>query len=153
MAFFMLSFPRITKNCPLYVSMYDVTDSVLLASFVEAQTSCGVPYVMSCIFTYYVVRIYVFCHTCLRIYVVRILSYVFHLGYICYDDGCHLKRFAQNSVRSDVSAIAKFIAQLHIVIDRMHFKGHIDEWCKQNCNPDSFSDLDNVRMCVITYVL
>lgn len=108
----------------------------------------------------HVLHIYLLCRTYLRIlsyvftyYVVRILSYVFHLGYICYDDGCHLKRFAQNSVRSDVSAIAKFIAQLHIVIDRMHFKGHIDEWCKQNCNPDSFSDLDNVRMCVITYVL
>lgn len=39
MAFFMLSFPRITKNCLLYVSIYYVTENVLL---VEAETTFGV---------------------------------------------------------------------------------------------------------------
>ena len=80
------------------------------------------------------------------------------LEYICYDDGCHLRRFAQNPVRSDVTNTSKFIAQLKIVIDRMHFQGHVDDWCKRNCNPNNFPDLEHVRgidnhlftfMCVI----
>ena len=65
-------------------------------------------------------------------------------GYIVYDDGCHLKKFATNPVRSCLTPTAKKIAETTIVVDKMHFKGHIDEWCKRHCNPNHFSDLENV---------
>ena len=67
-----------------------------------------------------------------------------HIEYICYDDGCHLRRFAQNPARCNVTETAKMIAQLKIVIDRMHFQRHVDDWCRRNCNPNSFSDLEHV---------
>ena len=65
-------------------------------------------------------------------------------GYICYDDGCHLKRYASHPERSTQTPSAQILASLSIVIDKMHFKGHVDEWCKQNCNPYSYADLNKV---------
>ena len=62
-------------------------------------------------------------------------------GYIVYDDGCHLNKFATNPVRS---SLTQQIAETIIVVDKMHFKGHTDEWCKQQCDPNNFSDLENV---------
>ena len=35
--------------------------------------------------------------------------------------------------------------QGYIVVDKLHMKGHIDPWCKANCDAKSFTDLDNVR--------
>ena len=55
--------------------------------------------------------------------------------YMCYDDGCHLRKFARNPVRSQVSAESKLISQLEIVVDKMHMRSHTDSWCKQNCDP------------------
>ena len=63
---------------------------------------------------------------------------------ICYDDGCHLRRFAQNPVRCDLTGTSKLIANLKIFIDRLHFMGHTDDWCRQNCNPDTLPLLQNV---------
>ncbi len=31
-----------------------------------------------------------------------------------------------------------------VVIDKMQFKGHIDPWCKQHCNPYNFEELEGV---------
>lgn len=61
-----------------------------------------------------------------------------------YDDGCHLLKFAANPMRSGLTTTAERIAQMHIVIDRMHFKGHIDPWCKAHCNPNDLSELEKV---------
>ena len=72
---------------------------------------------------------------------------------ICYDDGCHLRRFAQNPVRRDVTATSKVIANLEIVIDCSHFKGHTDDWCKRNCIPDSLPLLQNVSIKAIKILL
>ena len=40
-------------------------------------------------------------------------------------------------------------SNLNIVIDKMHFKGHIDSWCKEYCNPNAFEILNGVSPCVI----
>ena len=64
--------------------------------------------------------------------------------YICYDDGCHLRRFARNPVRSQLTSTTIQLAQVEIVIDKMHMAGHIDKWCHDNCDPKLFTDLDNV---------
>ena len=64
---------------------------------------------------------------------------------LCYDDGCHLKKYAQNPQRASLTDTAKKLASLNIVIDKMHYKGHVDEWCKRNCNPYMVEGLKNVR--------
>jgi hypothetical protein len=63
---------------------------------------------------------------------------------VCYDDACHLVKYATNSVRSTLTATAKRMAEMSYVVDRMHFKGHIDPWCKSNCNPDRFPAMEQV---------
>ena len=65
--------------------------------------------------------------------------------YICYDDGCHLRKYARNGCRKDVTPTVKCLAKIEIVVDKMHFSGHTDKWCMENCNPNNFRDLDNVR--------
>lgn len=63
---------------------------------------------------------------------------------ICYDDGCHLKRYATNPTRSALTVTASRLAPMNFVIDRMHYKGHIDPWCHEHCNPQKLKDLENV---------
>ena len=66
------------------------------------------------------------------------------LAYICYDDGCHLRKFAKNPIRSQVSTVSKQIAEKDIIIDKMHMKNHVDQWCKEHCDPRKKPDLDKV---------
>lgn len=68
----------------------------------------------------------------------------FLTGYICYDDGCHLSKYATNPCRRDLTPITQAISQMSIVIDKMHMAGHVDAWCKENCDPRKFRDLDEV---------
>ncbi|CAB4006023.1 Hypothetical predicted protein [Paramuricea clavata] len=63
------------------------------------------------------------------------------LGTICYDDACHLKRFAMNPKRCSLTPTATLISTRDIVCDRFHFRNHIDKWCKKHCNPDQCNDL------------
>ena len=71
------------------------------------------------------------------------------LGTICYDDGCHLKKYATNTSRSTMTTTARHIATMNFVIDRMHFKGHVDPWCHENCDPNKLKEMENV--CVTIY--
>lgn len=73
-----------------------------------------------------------------------ILHCVINVGYICYDDGCHLTKYAQNPCRSHLTKTAKDMAEMSIVIDCMHMKGHTDLWCKKTCDPNLFPQLNNV---------
>lgn len=68
-----------------------------------------------------------------------------NVEFVVYDDACHLKKYCINPVRSGLSVTAALIAQKNIVVDKMHFKGHIDGWCHRHCNPNDFSELNNVR--------
>ena len=69
-----------------------------------------------------------------------------YIGFIVYDDGCHLKKFAINPVRSMLTDTFKKIKDMNIVIDRMHSKGHIDHLCPQHCNPHDFVELEGVQI-------
>ena len=60
---------------------------------------------------------------------------------ICYDDACHLKKFALNPKRSDLTAISKKMSQMDMVCDKFHFKNHVDAWCKKHCNPYTCANL------------
>ena len=64
--------------------------------------------------------------------------------FIVYDDGCHLRRFAQNSSRSKVTPTAKKLSQIEVVVDKLHMEGHVDKWCKDNCDPHNFEALRHV---------
>lgn len=75
-------------------------------------------------------------------------------GVICYDDACHLKKFAQNPVRSDLTEIAKRLKGMKMVCDKFHFRNHVDSWCKVNCNPYSTTDLEVIFFKVLAiYIL
>ena len=75
-----------------------------------------------------------------------LLSYypILTLVYLCYDDGCHLKKYAANPKRATQTPTAQKLATMKIVIDKMHFRGHTDTWCQEHCNPYKFDDLNNV---------
>ena len=64
--------------------------------------------------------------------------------YICYDDGCHLRKFARHTSRKDETITAQKLASIEIVVDKMHMAGHTDQWCLTNCDPHLFSDFNNV---------
>lgn len=74
------------------------------------------------------------------------LIHSFTLKFICYDDGCHLRRYARQTSRKDLTETTKRLAQVEIVVDKMHMHGHIDQWCKANCDASAFSQLDKVRI-------
>ena len=63
---------------------------------------------------------------------------------LCYDDGCHLRKYAQNPVRASLSNTAIQLSKLEIVVDKMHFTGHTDKWCRATCNPYNVEALENV---------
>ena len=67
-------------------------------------------------------------------------------GVICYDDGCHLKKYAER--RKELTQTAERLASCQIVIDKMHFRGHVDKWCLENCNPYKLPELNDVSMHV-----
>ena len=79
-----------------------------------------------------------------------ILSFDNSIGYICYNDACHLQKYAQNPCRSHLTKTADAISNLKFVIDRMHMKGHTDTWCKRSCDPKLFPQLNNVSQNITT---
>ena len=72
--------------------------------------------------------------------------YYLSTEYICYDDGCHLRKYAMNPSRREQTITTQTIAKLSIVIDKMHMAGHVDNWCQQNCDPRRFRELDEVSV-------
>ena len=65
------------------------------------------------------------------------------IGYICYDDGCHLKKYAMNPCRKELTSTTKI---LKIAVDKMHMAGHVDVWCKRNCDPALYPELEKVSI-------
>ena len=70
--------------------------------------------------------------------------------FICYDDGCHLRKYAYNPIRKSVSTTAALLSNMEIVFDKMHMAGHVDKWCKENCDPKKFTELKDVCYLVNT---
>lgn len=57
-----------------------------------------------------------------------------------------------DKVRSTLTPTAKQMAGMNIVIDKMHFKGHVDSWCTENCDPYKFEALKEVNVQSILYI-
>ena len=72
------------------------------------------------------------------------------VGLLAYDDACHLKRFID---RRSTTPLGKALAQLKIVVDKMHFRNHTDPWCKKNVNPYKCPDFVgiNTEACEQTF--
>ncbi|CAF1002029.1 unnamed protein product [Brachionus calyciflorus] len=68
--------------------------------------------------------------------------------FLVYDDGCHLKKCIDKNKLWEKSRRANFIEKIKIAIDRFHFKGHKDKWCKKHLNPDKFDDLERANTVV-----
>ena len=49
-----------------------------------------------------------------------------------------------NTKRANQTVTAARITSINIVIDKMHFRGHTDTWCRENCDPHKFKELDKV---------
>ncbi|XP_068684800.1 uncharacterized protein [Montipora foliosa] len=45
---------------------------------------------------------------------------------IVYDDACHLKKYANNPLRWNVTRVSEKLADLDMVVDKMHFRNHVD---------------------------
>ena len=71
--------------------------------------------------------------------------------FIVYDDGCHLRKYAANPKRRELTPTTRKIADTEIVVDKMHFKGHIDQWCKRFCNPYNFPELETVNLITMNW--
>ena len=71
---------------------------------------------------------------------------LFISSYVCYDDGCHLRHFAQNGIRKNVSQESKIIALLEILVDKMHMAGHNDKWCKETYDSRKVKELQEVSI-------
>lgn len=69
----------------------------------------------------------------------------FIIGTLCYyDDGCHLRKYIRNPARANLTHTATRLSAWNVVIDRMHFSGHSDSWCRENCNPNNVKELEEV---------
>ena len=71
-------------------------------------------------------------------------NYYFWQSIFCYDDGCHLRRYARNDCRKEISTVTQQLADIEIVVDKLHMRGHTDEWCQRNCDPNLFAELNDV---------
>ena len=68
--------------------------------------------------------------------------------FLVYDDGYHLRKFANNPVRNILTKIAQDITAMEIVVDKLHFKGHID--CRRNCTLTSLHGI--MHMYIVYHV-
>lgn len=50
-----------------------------------------------------------------------------------------------NQKRKNSTKVTEGLANMDVVIDKMQFRNHVDNWCKANCNPYDHRDLDGVR--------
>ena len=70
---------------------------------------------------------------------------------ICYDHGCHLRKYCRNSAQQSLTTESKRLASIEKVIDKMHMRGHIDTWCKEHCNPSKSSALCKLYKAIIQH--
>ncbi|KXJ06830.1 uncharacterized protein LOC114576501 [Exaiptasia diaphana] len=66
------------------------------------------------------------------------------LEYLVYDDACHLRKYAQNPIRSELTEQTKTLRDIEIVVDKMHMRGHVDPWCKKHCDSRKIEELAEV---------
>jgi len=62
--------------------------------------------------------------------------------YIVYDDACHLLRFVQNRIkRHPATQRLELFKDKNFVIDKLHIRGHKEDFCEKNCHPNNFPEI------------
>ena len=46
----------------------------------------------------------------------------------------------------EITSAAKRLSEISIVVDKMHMKGHVDRWCKENCDARNIEELREVSI-------
>jgi hypothetical protein len=64
-----------------------------------------------------------------------------------HDNGCHFKKFLTK--RRELSSVTAIMDEVDIAIDRLHFRNHIDQYCKDNYNPDKKEILNGVNTSIM----
>ena len=77
-------------------------------------------------------------------------DFVFTTEFICYDDACHLKKYAQGSGCRNVTLTTQKMAKMEMIIDRFYFKNPVDLCCKDHCNT---YNTDGLKVSAITLVI
>ena len=86
-------------------------------------------------------------HSTIYAVIANLSTQAFHYCF-WYDDAYHLKKYACNPSRRDCTETSKRLASLDIVVDKLHFRGHVDAWCHQNCDPYK---IDQHKQVTTTY--
>jgi len=58
-----------------------------------------------------------------------------------------------NPKRKNSTKVTEGLANMDVVIDTMHFRNHVDNWCKANCNLYDHRDLDGVRETFLKFIV
>lgn len=56
-------------------------------------------------------------------------------------------------MRRDITTTSKLLAELPIVVDKMHIAGHVDAWCLDNCDSRKIEALKEVFLNIIIQML
>ena len=69
---------------------------------------------------------------------------------LIYDDACHLKLFIKNSANFiRITRAKQRLEKLKIFCDKLHYRNHVDPWCRKNTNPytDPVATTTNTEIC------
>ena len=69
----------------------------------------------------------------------------FIIEILCYDDGCHLKKYTTNPSLKCCDSYCHWFGISKTSRNWMHFKGHTDPWCQEHCDPNKVKELHNVH--------
>ena len=53
--------------------------------------------------------------------------------------------------RRSITTTAERITSMCFVVDRMHFRGHVDPWCRENCDPNKLDEMKKVSKCGLNF--
>ena len=56
---------------------------------------------------------------------------------VVHDDACHLRKYADARATSSTFAAKLTSQNIKYVVDWLHFRGHVDPWCREHCDPDA----------------
>ena len=63
------------------------------------------------------------------------------------------KRYATNPILSTLTATTQKLSTMNFVVDRMHFKGRIDSWCRESCDPDKLEAMKKVLTFIFLHTV
>ena len=73
-------------------------------------------------------------------------------NYVVYDDGCHLMKYIKN-LSSDLfnpcTPRSLILQSSNYVVDRFHFKKHVDSVCEELCDANKYEELTGINTSIV----